>query len=265
MRNFEEFNPIVLLVYYMAVIIPVMLLMNPLLITIGLAAGLVRAGIYEKTIPVKRILFSVILVIVMTAANALLTHQGETELFFINDRAVTLEAVKYGAVSGLMLSAALVWFSAFSRTLTGEKIMALLWRLPRLALLISMIVRLIPRYLKRYKKVSLAMKINEEIDTGHERNQTMKMSSAVFTWALENSMDTADTMMMRGYTSGKKRISEFGFTAGDTIMIAVITALQAMYFLDDKWHVALMAVLCFLPELYRIKENIKWKIYTLKI
>ncbi len=265
MRRFENFNPATLLIYYMTVIIPIMVFMNPFIILTALAAGLVRAGIYERKIPVKRILFSAVLTAVMALVNGLLSHQGDTELFFINDRAVTLEAIRYGAVNGLMLAAAIVWFSAFSRTLTGEKIMALLWHLPKLALLISMIMRLIPRYLERYNKTRLAARINEERGQVPEKKHIMQITSAVFTWALENSMDTADSMIMRGYTSGGKRISGIQFRPGDAAVLALTAALQTMYFLPETWHGILMAVLCFLPEIYRIKENVKWKIYTLKI
>lgn len=265
MRHFEEFNPVVLLVYYLTVLIPVMAVMDPILILTALAVGLIRSGIRDRKIPLKKIGFSAVVVIVMTLINGLLSHEGSTELFFINDRAITLEALRYGFVSGLMLSAAFAWFADFSRVLTGEKIMAMMWRLPKLALLVSMIVRLIPRYLKRYRKVSLAVRINEEEDPEKSGNNLMRISSAVFTWALENSMDTADTMQMRGYASGKRKMRGNRFTCEDVIILTVIGALQSMYFLPRVWHTALMIVLCLLPELYRIKENVKWKIYTLKI
>ena len=158
MRRFDDFNPGLLFIYYMAAIVPFMVIMDPLLSAAALLTGLIRVGIYERKFPAGRVGFSVVLILVMTLMNALTSHQGNTELLFINNRAITLEAVRYGAVTGLMMAAAVVWFGAFSRSLTGEKIMIMLRKMPKTALLMSMVTRLIPRYIKRFRKVEKPLK-----------------------------------------------------------------------------------------------------------
>ena len=264
MRKFENFNPTILFIYYVSAIIPFMVIMDPLLSAAALLAGLVRIGIRERRIPVRRIVLALAVTAVMTVMNALISHNGTVELFFINGRAITLEAVRYGAVTGLMMSAAIVWFSALSNAVTGEKIMIMLRRMPKTALMISMVMRLIPRYVKRYRKTETAIRINEaSADTGRTAGM-LRISSAVFTWALENSMDTADVMIMRGFDSGIRRVSGQSLHRRDVILAAVLLALQFMWLAPEGCRIYIHIIYFIIPELYLVKENVKWKIYTLK-
>ncbi|MDD6235166.1 MAG: energy-coupling factor transporter transmembrane component T [Lachnospiraceae bacterium] len=263
MRRFDDFNPATLFMYYMIAIIPFMVIMDPLLSAAALLAGLIRMGIHERKFPAGRITFSILLVLVMTLMNALTSHQGNTELLFINNRAITLEAVRYGAVTGLMMAAAVVWFGAFSRSLTGEKIMIMLRKMPKTALLMSMIIRLIPRYIKRFRKVEEAVKVNEKAVQTQNTAGMLKISSAVFTWALENSMDTADVMIMRGCDRHMYTRAGAGFKRRDVILMSIIIISQLMWLLPYRYRICVQWIYLIIPEIYMIKENVKWKIYTL--
>ena len=48
MRRFDDFNPGLLFIYYMAAIVPFMVIMDPLLSAAALLTGLIRVGIYER-------------------------------------------------------------------------------------------------------------------------------------------------------------------------------------------------------------------------
>lgn len=264
MRRFDDFNPGLLFIYYMAAIVPFMVIMDPLLSAAALLTGLIRVGIYERKFPAGRVGFSVVLILVMTLMNALTSHQGNTELLFINNRAITLEAVRYGAVTGLMMAAAVVWFGAFSRSLTGEKIMIMLRKMPKTALLMSMVTRLIPRYIKRFRKVEEAVKINGKAAQMQNTAGMLKISSAVFTWALENSMDTADVMIMRGCDRHMYTRMGTGFKQRDVILMVIIILSQIMWLLPHGYRIFAQLVYLGIPEIYMIKENVKWKIYTLR-
>ena len=45
MRRFDDFNPGLLFIYYMAAIVPFMVIMDPLLSAAALLTGLIRVGI----------------------------------------------------------------------------------------------------------------------------------------------------------------------------------------------------------------------------
>lgn len=264
MRKFEDFNPLILFIYYMSAIIPFMVFMDPLLSAAALAAGLLRAGIGKRRIPAGQVFFSVALTAVMTIMNGLTSHQGNVELLFINGRAITLEALQYGAVTGLMMSAAIVWFGEFSQTLTGEKVMIMLRRLPKTALMISMVIRLIPRYIRRYRDTQIAMRVNERACDTAKTAGMLKISSAVFTWALENSMDTADVMIMRGYGNGAYRRAGKAVTKRDVMLAVLIVLMQLMWIIPHEYRIYAQTIYFIIPEIYLLKENLKWKIYTLR-
>ncbi len=260
-RSFEDHHPLVKAVYFLAVLIPVMFVMNPVTTGIAWIIGILWIVQRRRSFPTAIAVTGIAITVAMTVINPLVSHTGVTELFFINGRAITLEAVRYGMTSGIMMAAAFVWFASMSDILTGSAIMELFLHMPKLGLLMSMILRLIPMYIKRYETVEKTVQLNEE--TCGKKSQAVKISSAVFSWALENSMDMADSMTMRGY-SGKKRLRTWRFRRRDGIMLIVIAGVNLMYFAGHYGIMAAQLITCLLPLIYRAKERVKWIIYSLK-
>ena len=262
MRHFDELHPMVLGIYFAAVIFPVMFMVN-----IYTAAALLITGILYKAyltgrFPARQIGASFLITAVMTLCSCIFSHDGTTELFFINGRAVTLEALCYGAVTGVMLSAVIVWFDSFSRVMTSEKIMVLFRKMPSVALVISMILRLVPQYVRRYGEVRQAQKANHG-ETGESREGILKISSAVFTWALENSMQTADSIIRRGgmrCAAVRKR----KFKGRDMAVLLIILCLQFTYAGSDMFRAAGTLALGFIPLILEGKEHAKWHFYGLR-
>ncbi len=259
MNYFEEKHPLALLIYYLSVLVPVMFLMDIKIIAAAFFAGIIYKCILNHKFPFGNILFTVGALAVMVVINGLTNHRGTTELFFLNNKAVTLEAVKYGAISGLMLGCSIVWFSCMGQVMTGAKIRTAFSFLPKFGLIISMVMRLIPDYIDRYKMVRRADRINSEASDNKEN--LLKNISSVFTWALEKSMETADSMEMRGYVKIKAvRITRLTFT--DYILIIFSIAVQTAYL--SKYGLILLTVLFTIPILHHGKENAKWAAFKLK-
>lgn len=94
------------------------------------------------------------LVLILAIANPLFVSVGSTELFRIGLHAVYLEAVLYGFAQGLLLVNTLLAFSNAAQLLSSDKVLSLLGgALPTLSLMISMVMRLIPSFVRRGREI----------------------------------------------------------------------------------------------------------------
>ncbi len=94
------------------------------------------------------------LVLVLAIANPLFVSVGSTELFRIGLHAVYLEALVFGLAQGLLLVNTLLTFSNAAHLLTSDKVLSLLGRaLPTVSLMISMVMRLIPSFVRRGNEI----------------------------------------------------------------------------------------------------------------
>lgn len=257
MRKIDVFHPITMFLYFMCVIIPSMFLMDARLVGISALVAVVYDGIIRKKVPWGDVLFVVITCVLMSIINAITVSDGENILFFINNRAITAESLQYGAISGIMLSGTIIWFRIFSHYMTSEKIIAVFPHMPKTGLVISMTMRFVPDYVKRYRQVSSVNQCNN-------KSGILKNISAVFSWAIENSTDTADSMAMRGFDGRKKMYNPFKFTVRDVLAVTVILLLQTMYIPGGEIMLIMWCILALMPLAYILKEEIGWKLYSLR-
>lgn len=254
MKHFEDFHPVALLIFFMTVLFYIMFFMNIYCSVIALIAGIIYRWVLIKKAEIKNMAVSVIWIVMITVFNMLVSHDGERILLFINNKAITVEAMEYGFVSGCMVSGTFTWFMCIEKVINTEKIQYIFKNLPKLGLLISMILRLVPRYVEKYKKV---MEMNENADA-------LEVSSGVFTYALENSMQTAKAMEMRGFSGAKRIYSGFRFKKKDFIMICINVILLILFFVFKMYRVFIVLLVCTLPLIYRGKELLRLWIYNLK-
>ena len=252
MRRFDDFHPTLVLLYYLTVLMPVMFFSNIICAATAWIAAYLRICISKRKISVKTILFSAGLVAVMGVVNAMVSHAGATELFFVNGKAITLEALRYGMVSGLMIAAVFLWFRIISDVITGEKITSVFRHMPKLGMIVSMIFRLVPMYAERYEKVSAANRINPDQKSG------IKVMSAVFTNSLEGSVDMTLSMTDRGYDFRKTRYSRYSFGGRDVVFLCIIILFQGMYFGRGMGLAIVRSIYFMLPLICDGKECLKW-------
>lgn len=262
MRRFEEFHPAVIAVFYLAVILPVALIVDIRLSMGTLFAGLAYTGMRGKKMPAGELVFSFQCILLMTVVNAIVNGKGETVLFFISGRAVTKESVLYGMVTGVMLAAILIWFRNFNKDCGGGKMLQIFGRFRKLGLLVSMVLRLVPDYVTRYKETVNVIQVNEPEDS--ERGTTIRGILATFTWAFEQSMEQATVMTRRGYDENKGRLVSSPFRRRDYVLLAVILVMQGMYALPILPRMIANVVFAMIPVLYLVKEEIKWALYIMK-
>lgn len=219
MRTLSRSHPLCCFVYLVAVLgitiftrEPIMLLMS----AVGALLLLVLSGKARHT------LWLPVTVVVSAAVNPLFVHRGDTVLFFVGDLAVTLEAIIYGAVFGLMLAAAAGWSIAAAQYMTSDKYIWLFGRIvPTSGLVLSCGLRLVPLFIRRTREFSSASGENGV-------KASLKAFSASVGYSAEQAMVSADSMRARGYGTAKRTsYSLYRFGLSEGVQLCSITLLFA--------------------------------------
>ena len=220
--------------------------------------------------------------------NPAFSHEGVTILLYLpTGNPLTLESVLYGVSAGVLLVTVMVWFMNSSRVITSDKFIYLFGRvIPALSLVLSMTLRFIPKFKSQLAAVVEAQRsIGRDISQGsllRRMKLAVSVLSIMITWALENAMDTADSMKGRGYgLPGRTAFSIYRLDDRDKSALAFLllcafclvmgTAASAFSFryypgirAGARTPLALSfqlvyAALCAMPMLLNAFEERKWK------
>lgn len=195
--------------YFLMLFIITVFSLNPMIIMVSFMIAFVSALRHKGTGVIKTtvLLFipiSVFSVIILPLFN----HNGVTPLFYINDMAVTLENIVYGIIMTIMLMAVTLWFVTAGCMIDSEKILYVTSRIsPKIALVISMVLRFIPMMVKRWREIHEAqtgMLCIQGTGLTKRARQFTKELSILISWSLENSIDTSVSMESRGYGTGRR-------------------------------------------------------------
>ncbi len=283
MRALDRFEPFAVLIYFACVTGCAMFMMHPVLIALSLMGAFALWFTRNGFGHMRSHLIYLVLFIVMTLINPLTHHNGVTVLLVINDNPVTLEALIYGAVASAMIIGVMYWFRCFSQIMTSDKLLYIFGRLsPRIALVLSMALRYVPRLSAQAKKINGAQKtlgLYREDNVIDAARGGMRVFSILVTWALENGITTADSMAARGYGAGRRSFyAIYHMRKADIAAIIVSLALMcalialrryaafAFYPALDTIGInagslalyGLYALLAFAPTLVELGEGLKW-------
>lgn len=284
---FSGYHPLVNFLFFALVLGGTMVFMHPVSLCISLA-GALGYSIYLKGW--KRGSLPVLLPMMLMAAilNPAFNHEGMTILTYLpSGNPLTLESIAYGIAAGGMLAAVILWFSCYTEVMTSDKFVYLFGRiLPALSLLLSMTLRFVPRFKAQFQVVREAQKcVGRDISNGSILSRVKHMVtifSIMVTWALENAIETADSMKSRGYgLPGRTAFSVYRFQERDKIALlwmlfcgcyigcgAFLGGLKWRYFPTIQgvaltpWTVSLHLVylaLCYTPVALDRREDWKWK------
>ena len=292
MRTFENYNPISVTVHCLAVTGISMFCMNPVLLSVSLMGAILFFLSRNGRNHGKTHLYLLIMFAVMALINPLVSHNGATALFVLNNNPITLEATLYGITASGMIISVLYWFSSFTQMMTSDKLLYLFGRLsPKLALIMSMGLRYVPMFANQSKKINdtqTALGLYKDDNIIDGINWGLRVFSVMLTWSLENGIITADSMTARGYGIGKRsHFSAFRFRKSDLVLIIITLILTSLTcvaigvgalnftfypFLktanpSEMSYVGYISysVLVLLPSIIEAKEKIKWKYLKLKI
>jgi len=289
MSGFSEYHPLVNFLYFALVLAFSMVFMHPLCLAVSLLCAIAYSVYLNRRKAVRFNLMYMLPVLILTAViNPLFNHAGATILgYFRNGNPLTLESILYGVAAAVMLVTVISWFSCFNTIITSDKFVYLFGRIiPAMSLILAMSLRLVPRFKAQAKVISNAQRcIGRDISAGNiikRARNGIKILSILVTWALENAIDTADSMKSRGYgIKGRTAFSIYHFDARDAAMTVflllcggfIITGAalggltyryfpQALEVSPGGLAAALLAAyfaLCVSPLVICVREDIKWK------
>lgn len=156
---FDNFHPALALVYFAVALVLAMAAPHPILLALSFAVatlygvwlrgGRAVARSFARQLP---------LLAVIVAVNPLFSFTGTTELFRIGTQAVYAEGYANAATMALLLLCVMQWFANADAVLGSDKVMGALGGiLPTISLMISMIMRLIPQFVRRGHAISNAL------------------------------------------------------------------------------------------------------------
>lgn len=286
--TFSGLHPLVNFLYFGLVLLFGMCFMHPACLLISLASA-VAYNVYLNGRRAVRFQLMFVLPMLLLAAvlNPAFNHQGATILTYLpSGNPLTLESILYGLAAAVMLCAVVTWFGCYNAVMTSDKFVYLFGRIiPALSLVLSMTLRFVPKFTAQLHVVTEAQRcIGRSTSDGtllQRLKNAVTITSIMLTWALENAIETADSMKSRGYgLPGRTAFSIYRFDDRDraallwlglcgfficcgwlagglsfryypTVVCAPATPLNICFF-------AVYLALCLTPLLLNIKEDMVW-------
>jgi energy-coupling factor transport system permease protein len=267
-KFFERSHPITLFLYFIVNLILLMLLRYPIIVIVQTISLIILTKNINKSY--------MLILLLVTISNPIFVHKGATLIYDGQYIVITLEALIYGFISGLMIVNVLMLFSLMNKTLNSEHYIYLFSNhFPTMGLLISMVSQLIPRYIRQYSTIYTCQK---QFYKENKVKQLLNTFSIETTWAFESSLDMLNSMNARGY--GKKKRTHyhlFHFQKDDIVYCLVFTFLfiiciyaylteyKRFYYyptiifnslnIVDYIYILLYALIIILPICYEVKKN----------
>ncbi|MBK5262707.1 MAG: energy-coupling factor transporter transmembrane protein EcfT [Peptostreptococcaceae bacterium] len=286
--NFGTYHPMINFTYFCMVISFSMIFLHPVLMLISFTAAFTYSVYLNGKGAVKfNLAFVLPMMLVAAMVNPLFNHSGMTILYYFRDNPITLESIVYGLATGFMFGSVIIWFSCYNAVITSDKFIYIFGKIiPAMSLVFAMVLRFIPKFKAQIRIVSNGQKcIGRDITNGtllQRLSHGIKIVSIMITWALENGIDTADSMRARGYgLPGRTSFSIFRFDSRDKIMgVAGVILLGVVVFAAAKGENAIQffpyikmsetsssgvlgymaySMLCFGPMLIDLVDQLKWR------
>lgn len=286
---FSKRHPAVNFAFFLGAIGCAVVIQHPAYVILGILCGAIYYLLLHGRKGIQNILAMLPIFLILTFANPLFNQYGSRVLFRYFGRPYTLEALLYGLAIGGIFLEMLLWFGCYNAVLTSDKFTALFGNLiPSLSLLLVMVLRLIPNFLRKAAQIAGARKsIGKGTgDTTREKLEDgMSILGALTSWALEGSVVTADSMRSRGYGTAKRTsFMIYRMTGSDWVLLIVMAVLFGVAVLiGDKsadftpvlsiapirgWNflgLAAYGVFLLIPTALHTKEAIQWHISRSRI
>jgi len=173
--------------------------------------------------------------IIVALINPMFNHYGVTTLGYLsNGNPFTLESCVYGLVMAMMLACTLIWFACYTEVMTSDKFIYLFGKvIPSLSLVLSMCLRFVPMFVRQLNVISDGQKcVGRSASNGSvikRAKHGITIFSILITWALENAIETADSMKCRGYgEKGRTAFSLYYFDRRDLACLLFMIATYGM-------------------------------------
>ena len=292
--TFSGFHPLVNFVYFGFVLAFAMIFTHPVCLALSFFCAFIYS-VYLTGSKVVRFTLVYMLPMLLFAAliNPAFNHEGGTILTYLpSGNPLTLEAILYGVAAAAMLITVITWFSCFNVVITSDKFVFLFGRIiPALSLILAMALRFVPRFKAQIKVISNAQKcVGRDASDGNilqKAKHGIRILSIMVTWALENAVESADSMKSRGYgLPGRTAFLIYRFDKRDGRALVFILACAAyiivgsvtngLYFRyfptvqgiwETPYAISIFTIyfaLCATPLVVNIKEDLAWRAIAAK-
>lgn len=225
---FSTYHPAVTVLFFGAAILFTMFTLHPIYAVIAFITSLLCEVTARGAVPTLAALkYRAVLFLTVLVISPVLNPLGDTTLFTVLSRPITLEAVTYAACASSMLISVLSWFASAERIIGNDRFLALFSKsAPTTALLISMIFRQVPQMIARAGEIRaarLALYGGANASATEKTRENLKVASVLMSWELEDSLETAASMRARGYSAEKRTAyAPFTFTVRDGLMLSYL-------------------------------------------
>jgi len=218
------------LAFFVAALGMTMFIQQPVYLLISFVSGCAYLLYLQgKKGMLRQVGYLVPILVMMAIMNPMFNHEGVTVLWYLhNDNPITLEAICFGLASAVMMGASILWFNCCNTVFTSDKIIYLFGRvIPALSLLISMTLRFVPRFKNFLQSVLRTQRaMHKPENTKEKLQQALAAFSATVSWAMEQSIVSADSMKSRGYgVQGRTAFSIYLFEKRDGLVLGLLTLL----------------------------------------
>ena len=221
--SFSGYHPAVNFLYFALVLVFSMFFMHPACLLISLASAIAyNISLNGRKAVRLQVVYMLPMMLIAAIVNPAFNHEGATLLAYLpSGNPLTLESILYGAAAALMLAAVVTWFSSYHAVMTSDKFVYLFGRvIPALSLVLSMTLRFVPKFKAQLQVVRDAQRcVGRDVSDGpvlQRLKNAITILSIMLTWALENAIETADSMKSRGYgLPGRTAFSIYRFDDRD--------------------------------------------------
>ncbi|HML38396.1 MAG TPA: energy-coupling factor transporter transmembrane component T [Bacillota bacterium] len=233
--SFSGFHPVVNFTYFAFVIAFSMVFIHPVCLGLSLCCAFAYSIYLNRRKAVRfNFMFLLPMLLIMALVNPAFNHEGVTILAYLRSgNPLTMESILYGVAAATMIAAVIAWFSCYNAVMTSDKFIYLFGRIiPAMSLILSMILRFVPRFKAQIKAISAAQRcVGRDVSNGSVLQRIrhgVTILSIMITWALENAIETADSMKSRGYgLPGRTAFSIFRFDSRDRAAMIFLLAAGA--------------------------------------
>ena len=286
---FSSYHPVINFMYFALVLVFSMFFMHPVSLIISLA-GAIAYHLYLNGRKALRfqLLFLLPMALMAAILNPAFNHEGATLLAYLpSGNPLTLESIAYGFAAAAMLAAVILWFSCYTAVMTSDKFVYLFGRvIPALSLVLSMTLRFVPKFKAQIQVVSEAQRcVGRDVSNGsvlQRLRNGVTILSIMVTWALENAIETADSMKSRGYgLPGRTSFSIYRFDGRDKALLLWLAFCGVFVLsgalaggLDWRYYPTVRGgaltplaasfppvylALCLTPLILNVREDRRWK------
>lgn len=292
--TFSTYHPIINFTYFFGMILFSMIFLHPVLLALSLSgAFLYSLSLHGQKGLRMTLLYLLPMMVLAALINPLFNHEGMTILWYLRGNPITAESIAYGIAVGFLFGAVILWFSCYNKIMTSDKFMYLFGKvIPSLSLIFSMVLRFVPRFQQQIRVIAEGRRcIGRSLHDGSMMTRIengSKILSVLVSWALESTMETADSMRSRGYSlPGRTSFSIYRFDKRDQIAFVVLVILLMVVLLGTafgqvrmlyfpiltiealnpfgKATIVAYGLLSYAPLLLNLLEELRWRHLESKI